>query len=249
MPTCSRPRGRVSFHRRRFLGGRHPITVVGPGQSGTSTITVSPTNGFTGTVALTCSGLPAGASCSVQPNFADDGHLHPDRDHNLGDPDRYLGCHRYRNVGSNRATRQQVNLSVTAAAVPDFTLSAGAISAASVAPGGSATSIITVGAVAGFSGTVALTCAWQARLLLAPTCALAPTSVANALVRQHSPSRPPRRTPCRARLAPHRNHGFGWLAASSGALFAGIVFLGRALASPTVDRTGADAASYFSPLA
>ncbi|HXF09269.1 MAG TPA: alkaline phosphatase family protein, partial [Desulfuromonadaceae bacterium] len=45
-----------------------PISqVVAPGDSTTYTVTISPTNGFTGTVALSVSGLPAGATASFSP--------------------------------------------------------------------------------------------------------------------------------------------------------------------------------------
>lgn len=40
---------------------------VGPGQSGTATLSVTPINGFNATVTFTCSGLPAEASCSFSP--------------------------------------------------------------------------------------------------------------------------------------------------------------------------------------
>ena len=42
------------------------LTVV-PGQSGTSTILITPQNGFNSSVSFSCSGLPAGTSCSFSP--------------------------------------------------------------------------------------------------------------------------------------------------------------------------------------
>jgi len=42
------------------------LTVV-PGQSGTSTISVTPVNGFNSSVSFSCSGLPAGTTCSFSP--------------------------------------------------------------------------------------------------------------------------------------------------------------------------------------
>ena len=41
-----------------------PVTA---GNAATSTITVSPTFGFSGTVALSCTGLPSGATCAFNP--------------------------------------------------------------------------------------------------------------------------------------------------------------------------------------
>jgi len=40
---------------------------VNAGSSGTSTVTVTPTNGFDSAVSFSCSGLPAGATCSFSP--------------------------------------------------------------------------------------------------------------------------------------------------------------------------------------
>jgi hypothetical protein len=39
-------------------------STVAPGQAATTTVTLTPSNGFNQTVALSCSGLPAGATCS-----------------------------------------------------------------------------------------------------------------------------------------------------------------------------------------
>jgi len=44
------------------------LTIVA-GQSGTTTITLTPTGGFTGTVSLACSGLPAYSTCSFSPTM------------------------------------------------------------------------------------------------------------------------------------------------------------------------------------
>src|SRR5487761_708974 len=38
------------------------------GQSASYTLSVTPYNGFTGNVSLTCSGAPAGAACSINPS-------------------------------------------------------------------------------------------------------------------------------------------------------------------------------------
>jgi subtilase family serine protease len=43
------------------------ITIPAPGQSGTSTITVAPLNGFTGTVNLSCVSLYTSISCTISP--------------------------------------------------------------------------------------------------------------------------------------------------------------------------------------
>ena len=66
--------------------------------------------------------------------------------------------------------------SFSPATVPDFTISASALSPASVAPGSSATSTITVTPLNGYAGTVNLTCAVTGTGTPAPQCSLNPTS-------------------------------------------------------------------------
>jgi Domain of unknown function (DUF1929)/Glyoxal oxidase N-terminus/IPT/TIG domain len=62
----------------------------------------------------------------------------------------------------------------------DFTIAASALSPATVAAGGSATSTITIAPVSGFNGTVSLTCSIAQVVTPAPTCALASNSMASA---------------------------------------------------------------------
>ena len=51
------------------LAAISPSTLtVEHGQSGNATVSVTPLNGFSSTVSFTCSGLPAGASCSFSPS-------------------------------------------------------------------------------------------------------------------------------------------------------------------------------------
>jgi FG-GAP-like repeat len=59
----------------------------------------------------------------------------------------------------------------------DFTLSASALTPATVNPGQSATSSLTVGAANGFTGSVALTCSVSPKPQLAPQCSISPSSV------------------------------------------------------------------------
>jgi subtilase family serine protease len=52
-----------------YLSSSNPaVTVMTAGSSGNLSVTVAAVNGFTGTVNLTCSGLPTGASCSFTPS-------------------------------------------------------------------------------------------------------------------------------------------------------------------------------------
>jgi subtilase family serine protease len=44
------------------------VMITAPGASGSTSVNVSSSTGFTGTIALACSGLPAGASCQFSPS-------------------------------------------------------------------------------------------------------------------------------------------------------------------------------------
>jgi len=57
---------------------------------------------------------------------------------------------------------------------PGFSLAASAFTPTTISPGGSSTSTVNVAAVAGFSGSVALTCSVQPMPALAPTCSASP---------------------------------------------------------------------------
>ena len=108
---------------------------------------------------------------------------------------------------------------------PDFTVSG--FSATASAPGQPATSQIVLESVAGFSGTVDLTCK-AASASAQITCSLSPTSVTVSGTGATS-------TMTMSTTAAHvlsgtsasaRPHGLGWLAAGSGVLLAGIFFAG-----------------------
>jgi subtilase family serine protease len=44
------------------------VTISAPGSSGSTSVSVSSSTGFSGTIALSCSGLPAGAACQINPS-------------------------------------------------------------------------------------------------------------------------------------------------------------------------------------
>ncbi len=62
-PTTSPPAPTPDF----ALSAANPSGTVMPGAAAQTSITVTPSGGFTGTVSLSCSGLPQGASCSFSP--------------------------------------------------------------------------------------------------------------------------------------------------------------------------------------
>ena len=68
-------------------------------------------------------------------------------------------------------------VTATFKSLADFSVSASALTPASVAAGGSATSTIDIAAVAGFNGLVTFSCAVQPASLLAPRCSFSPNSI------------------------------------------------------------------------
>jgi subtilase family serine protease len=206
-----------------FSIGGSPATVLAPGQSGTSTITVSMTNGFTGTVTLSClaASLPVGASCAFSPqsSVTTSGTVTLTISTNSNTP---AGTSNVTVTGTSGATSHNTSVSLTVSS-PSFTIAAPALSPATVSAGGSAASSITVAPTAGFTGAVALTCSVTGGGSPAPTCAFSLNPVPNAsgtsmltvsTTAAHSLS---------GGLTSHRSgHGFGWLV-SSATLFAGLL--------------------------
>jgi len=126
---------------------------VTQGSSGATTITVNPTNGFTGSVSLSASGLPAGVTASFNPASTN------------GTSSLTLTTSATATTGTATVTitgtsgslthTTTVTLTVNAAAVPNFSLSASPASV-SVTQGGSGSSTVTVTPINGFNGSVSL---------------------------------------------------------------------------------------------
>ena len=205
-----------------FSVGGTPISVLAPGQSGTSTITVTATNGFSGTVNLACTGLPSGATCAFAPTSLT----------SAGTSTLTITTTAATPVATSNITitgtsgsvshSASVSLTVNAPTTPDFTISA-APSSAAVPAGSSVNSTISVTAVGGFASAVNLACAVTGGGTPAPTCSLSSASLANG---SGTPTLTVNTT------APHSlsgaviaPHGLGWLAASS-TLLVGVLFLG-----------------------
>jgi subtilase family serine protease len=127
---------------------------VAQGSSGTSTITVTGINSFSGSVSLTASGLPSGVTASFSPASA------------TTTSTLTLTASSTATVGSATVTitgtsgslvhTTTVALTITAVAAPNYSLSASPASL-SVVQGTNGTSTVTVTKTGGFTGTVALT--------------------------------------------------------------------------------------------
>ncbi len=155
---------------------------VTPGASASYTISVDGLNGFNSAVTLTCpAGLPSGASCAFVPPSVTPGSAPVSSTLTIATSTATpAGTSNVTVTGTSGSISHNttLSLSVQATLPADFQISASALSPASVAAGGSATSMITIAPLSGFSGTVNLTCSITPVVTPAPTCALAPNSVA-----------------------------------------------------------------------
>ncbi|HTD21455.1 MAG TPA: polysaccharide lyase family 7 protein [Terriglobales bacterium] len=149
---------------------------ISAGGSTSYTASVSPVNSFTGSVALTVSGLPSGASASFNPSSISGGTGSSTLSittNNTVAPGNYTLTITGTSGGSTSHTAT-VTLSVNAQA--DFTLAANPNSL-SVIVGNSTSSTVSVGALNGFSGSVALS---VSGVPTGVTASLSPTSVSGS---------------------------------------------------------------------
>ncbi len=132
-----------------------PKTVTAGGST-TFTATVAPLNGFTGNVSLSLSGLPSGASGSFSPNPITSGSGSSTLTVSTSTttpPGTYTLTITGTSGGTSHTTT--VTLTVNSQSVGDFSVSA-APASRMITQGSSTTYTVTVGAINGFSGTVAL---------------------------------------------------------------------------------------------
>ncbi len=124
---------------------------IAQGSSGTSTITVNPVNGFTGSVNLSASGLPSGVTAGFSPNPTT----------NTSTLTLTVGSGAASGTttitinGVSGSLNHSTTVSLTVTGAADFSLSANPTSV-SVAQGSNGTSTITVTPVNGFTGSVTL---------------------------------------------------------------------------------------------
>ena len=153
---------------------------VAAGIPATSTITVAPLNGFTGSVALSCSVTPTvtpAPNCAFVPTSISGGSGTSALTVNTS-ATTPAGAYTVTVSGAGPVTHTKaLSLTVTVPLVADFTIGASALAPASVAPGASATSTVTIGPVNGFTAAVALACSVAPAATRGPTCALNPASV------------------------------------------------------------------------
>jgi hypothetical protein len=145
---------------------------IAAGNSTSGTIALAPFGGFRGAVTLSCTGLPAGANCSFAPTTLPNGSgtstLTITTTATTSANMYSVGV-----VGTSGGLTHQILIALTVAAA-DFSLTPGSAVSATVAPGQTATYMLSLAASSGFSPTVTLTCSG------APTgagCSISPATV------------------------------------------------------------------------
>jgi hypothetical protein len=126
------------------------LTIV-QGTNGTSSIAVTPQNGFTGSVTLTATGLPAGVSAS----FSSASTTKPGTLILAATNTATVGTFTATITGTSGALRSSATISLTIAAPPSFILTASPPSL-SVMQGATGTSSITIVPRNGFTGAVVM---------------------------------------------------------------------------------------------
>jgi hypothetical protein len=127
-----------------------PISAsVFPNQLANSTITVTPVNGFTGTVSLSSTSSPSGLACTLSPStiIGGSGSAFLSCSSSMG------GTYIVTITGASGTLSHTTTVTVN---VQDFTLTATAVSPTPIVQGNAGSSTITVGSLGGFSGTVNL---------------------------------------------------------------------------------------------
>ena len=131
--------------------GPNSVSVV-QGNNGTSTITVNGINNFTGSVALTATGLPAGVTASFSPSSTTGTSILT----LIATSTATVGPATVTITGNSGRLTHTPTVALTVVAAPDYSLSAGPNSV-SVVQGNNGTSTITVNGINNFTGSVALT--------------------------------------------------------------------------------------------
>jgi hypothetical protein len=161
------------------------ITATSPSQSAVAgsaasyVVDVNPLDGFSGTVTVTCSGLPSGASCSPASVLVASGS-----GGQVSAPltvttatSTAAGISSFTITGTAGTLVHTATASLTVMATPSFALTATALAPTTITPGGSATSTVTISPAGGFNSTVNLTCAVTPATAVPPKCSFSSATV------------------------------------------------------------------------
>ena len=145
---------------------------VTAGNAASYVVYATPQPGFSGTVTLTCSGLPSGASCSPASIPVPSGSTQASAPLTVNTTTSTAGgTFSFTITGTFGSLVQTATAGLTVtASTPSFALTATALTPATIARGTSATSTITVAPTGGFNSTVSLTCAITPATSVPPRC-------------------------------------------------------------------------------
>ena len=136
-------------------------TSVEQGATASTSITILPVNGFTGTVTLSATGLPAGVTASFSPASITNGEgvstLTFTAAANATVPTSPVAVTVTGTSGSITQTIQ--NFFLTVVGRPDFSITANPPAAVTLIPGSNPTATVTVASLFGFTGTVSISAA------------------------------------------------------------------------------------------
>jgi subtilase family serine protease len=153
------------------LAATGPVSVP-QGGNNTSTITVTPTGGFSGAVSLAASGLPAGVTASFNPaNTSTTSTLTL-----TASASATTGTASVTVTGTSGSLTQSATVNVTITAPASYSLTAGAPTQATISPGSSSQAMVTVASANGYTGSVTLACSIAPVVSPAPTCSFGSTS-------------------------------------------------------------------------
>ena len=151
-------------------------SAVTAGNSSTSTVTVMSNFGFNGAVALSCSGLPSGASCSFNPasiaNASGTSALTIATTASTA-----AGSYSVQIQGSENGAMNNSVVSLVVQTAPDFTMGAasGSPTSQTISAGETASFSLAFAGTGSFTGTVNLSCAITPAATPAPTCSVPST--------------------------------------------------------------------------
>src|ERR1017187_644502 len=121
------------------------------GSQGTSTISITPSNGFSGSVTLSASGLPSGVTAAFSPNHATSSSTLT----LTAIVTAATGTATVTITGTSGSLKRTTTISLTVTPAPSFTLSANP-SSLTITQGSQGTSTISITPINGFSGDVTL---------------------------------------------------------------------------------------------
>jgi hypothetical protein len=226
------------------LGNSGAITVNAGASSGnTSTITVTPSGGFSNAVNLTCAVTAAPAS-AANPLTCGASNLNPTSVTPPATTTSVLtasttattttGAYIITVTGTfgTDTHTTTVNVTVNAAAASTYTVSATSPSGA-ISPGGSASSTITIAGTGGYAGSVTLTCSMTSgpsnQSGDAPGCSIttgSPVALSAGTTSGNATATVTTKAAVANLIYPKVGDGKGWLGAGSGAVLAVLIFFG-----------------------